>query len=192
MALVHDHGSVPAPPPGDALFSDEGQLALLRRRLVRFFSSKAAGASADELADDVVLRIVENTRSGTHIENVSMYAFGVARRVWLEHLRNPSRTFEPLLEDRHPAATVAPEAEPSRDLECLDRCLLALRPGDRALILRFYGESDDGLKNKERRKRLAEELQISANALLLRASRLRQALRGCVEQCCDCGAKEAR
>jgi RNA polymerase sigma-70 factor (ECF subfamily) len=184
MAIVGDGERVPAEPAGEGLFGEARELALLRRRLLRFFSSKGALSAADELADEVLLRVVEQARRGTRIDDMASYALGIARRVWLEHLRNPARAFEPLADGVEPAARATAEPDAPRGLACLERCLVTLRADDRALILRFYGNGDHPIKNKDRRREMADELKISSNALFLRASRIRRDLRVCVEDCC--------
>jgi DNA-directed RNA polymerase specialized sigma24 family protein len=164
----------------DAALVSEEVLLEVRPRLLRFFSSHGRAWAADELADDVILRVLTKRRQGEVIENVTAYSLGIARFVLLEHLRSPASRQEPLDVDVAADDFVA-EDGPAET--CLDGCLGQLPPGARALILRFYGEGEYGAKNKDVRKHLAVELGISMDALFLRASKLRRRLRQCMEPC---------
>ena len=75
-----------------------------------------------------------------------------------------------------------PEGE---DLEpaslCLEECLQKLSPAERELIERYY-RWDKGMK-KESRARLAAGLNIDLSRLRVRAHRLRERLKKCLEKC---------
>jgi DNA-directed RNA polymerase specialized sigma24 family protein len=160
----------------------ESTLFELRPRLVRFFCSRGRSWAADELADDVILRVLEKRRTGYAIENLQAFTIGVARIVWLEHLRSGADKTDPLPEDfegRHE------EAESSADLDCLEQSLRQIPAAARALVLRFYGAGAEESKNKSNRRRLAEEFGLSMNALFLRVSKLRRQLERSVADCLD-------
>jgi DNA-directed RNA polymerase specialized sigma24 family protein len=158
----------------------ETQLFQLRPRLVRFFSSRGRAWKADELADDTILRVLLKLRKGESIDNLEAYTLGVARIVLLEELRR--RTDDPLPDN---IDRPSPESESSSTSDCLDRCLEALPAGARSLILRFYGEGQHGVPNKDVRKRLADDLGMTMNALFIRAGRLRRELEVSVTGCLD-------
>jgi len=66
-------------------------------------------------------------------------------------------------------------------LDCLDRCMRALPADDAQLILDYYrGEQRVKI---EQRRRLAEERHLSANALKVRACRIREKLEACINAC---------
>ncbi len=69
------------------------------------------------------------------------------------------------------------ERERERCLSSLDQCLEGLDPGERALVLGYYGEG----RKADLRSRLARDLGISATALRIRAHRLRARLERCVQ-----------
>ena len=112
------------------------------------------------------------------------YCYIVAKFVLLEHLRDPAvrrvRDVD-VGEARAPVAASADAAHDERLLECLDRCLSALGPDDRTLILEYY--RDEQRAKIERRRQLAASLGLTANALAIRACRLRDKLEQCVRGC---------
>lgn len=152
----------------------------LRPRLVRFFSGRGLAWAADDLADDVILRVLKKVRQGEAIESLHGFALGVARLVLLEQLRGPDSRQVPLDVD-----VQAPDTDETESAaqDCLDRCLGELPPRARELILRFYGQGRHGAKIMDVRRHLAGDLAISMDALYLRASKLRRTLRACVESC---------
>ena len=152
--------------------SQEDALIGVRPRLLRYFSCRGLAWAADELADDVILRVLEKLRAGQVILNIEAFVLGVARNVLLERLRRP----EPdALPDDHEAT--ASEPPDSTALDALDWCLRQHDPS--SLVLRYYGEGREG-KNKDIRKALAADLQTTGDALYLRASRLRRKVVTCL------------
>jgi len=68
-----------------------------------------------------------------------------------------------------------------RRLGCLEECLASRQPEDRNLILQYYqGVQREKIEN---RQQLAASLGLSANALAIRACRIRAGLEHCVDQC---------
>jgi DNA-directed RNA polymerase specialized sigma24 family protein len=66
-------------------------------------------------------------------------------------------------------------------LDCLERCLDKLDPDNRELIIQYYlGEQRAKIEN---RRTLAERFKLTANALSIRACRLRTKLEECVTKC---------
>jgi hypothetical protein len=84
-------------------------------------------------------------------------------------------------EARDPVARPGEPAHDERLLECLDRCLSTLGPDDRTLILEYY--RDEQRAKIERRRHLAASLRLTANALAIRACRLRDKLERCIRAC---------
>jgi DNA-directed RNA polymerase specialized sigma24 family protein len=161
----------------------------IRRRLVGYFDRRDR-AGADDLADETLTRIA---RTLEHEEIATRpparYCHVVARFVLLEDIRRERRTV--VLDDaRLVAASRAKSADDREDragavrersLSCLDRCLASLNADRRELIVEYYREARrEGI---DRRRSLAERLGITMNALSIRASRIREALAGCVEGC---------
>lgn len=136
------------------------------------------GVDGDALSDETLDRVARKLEDGVVIAPGSLGAYvrGVARLVFYESTRR-ART-EPLdgAAPERPAPAPESDFEFERRLESLDRCLEDLEPGDRALVLAYYG---DGRK-AEVRSRLAQGLGLSATALRIRAHRLRVRLEQCV------------
>jgi DNA-directed RNA polymerase specialized sigma24 family protein len=132
---------------------------------------------ADALADTTLDRVARKLEEGAAIApgSVGAYVRGVARMVFLEsarHARMQATAGLPPWESTEAQETAA---------ACMDRCLARLEDGDRLLVLRYYAE---GRASAVRRK-LADELGISATALRIRVHRLRERLEQCVSSCLD-------
>jgi DNA-directed RNA polymerase specialized sigma24 family protein len=157
----------------------------MRRRLVRYFERKHC-FDADALADDTLNRVSRRLEEEGTITGAApaQYCHIVAKFVLLEHVRQiESRVRHAIAVDRPLDAK-----EPSGDtdsqqplLECLDRCLNQLDPDEALLILEYYrGEQRAKI---EQRRRLAAELELSPNALSIRACRIRDKLEACITRC---------
>jgi len=75
---------------------------------------------------------------------------------------------------------VVSEREAELKFQCLDHCLEQLSPANRELILGYYGTTE---KKTDQRKNLAGRLGLGANALWIRAHRIRESLRKCASEC---------
>ena len=164
----------------------------MRRRLVSYFGRKRC-LSPDELADETLNRVARKLEEHGTITDASPahYCYIVAKFVFLEYLRGAEHRQISLDEVSgvpdalsHPAAAHADEAGVDADerrFDCLDHCLRQLTAYDRALILEYYsGDQGPGI---ERRRQLAARLGLTANALTIRACRIRGALQACVNGC---------
>ena len=69
------------------------------------------------------------------------------------------------------------------EFECLEQCLDELSSDSRKLVLEYYQHEKHA--KIHHRRRLADELGIAANALRIRAHRMRRALRECVHNCLE-------
>ena len=167
-----------------SLHSDERRAAVLyeeiRYRLIRFFRLNRPH-EAEDLADQVLDRVARKLSDGIAIERVEFYTVGVARFVLRERLAASVREARAQQEIAYLEQS-KPASEPI-DAElysaALAKCLQRLVHADRGMILSYYGA--DGAMRIMVRKRLAESLGISQNALHNRALRLRKQLEQCVE-----------
>ena len=145
----------------------------IRARLLRFLRSRGAPRPED-LADEAIDRVCRKLAEGGTIRvSLERYILGVARRVSLEAWRGERRRREKAA--ALSAALQAQRAHGAADDDALcglERCLDALAPQSRRLLLRYYG--DDGI---ERRAAIARELGLTSNALRVRLHRLRARLR---------------
>lgn len=147
----------------------------VRRALGRFFEGRGIWPP-DECADVVIDRLARRLEENTPIENVRQYAYGVARLVLLEQRRRqPAISIEHI--DRLAAVPArAHDEDPLQD--SLERCLAAIPPEGRALLLAYY-QGERAAKIASRRK-LAAALGLSDNALRSRVQRLRERLEHCI------------
>jgi DNA-directed RNA polymerase specialized sigma24 family protein len=163
----------------------------IRRRLVLYFERRNR-LSADDLADETLNRIGKTLEKDGAIATrpPARYCYVVARFVLLEDIRR-DQVHVPL-DDRRAAAPVGRAvgrpagsddeiAVREQRFECLDRCLQALKPDQRELVVEYY--RDTGRQKVDRRRNLAARMGITMNALGIRAWRIRSALEACMESC---------
>lgn len=146
----------------------------IRSQLIKIFVCRGC-AVPEELADETINRAARKLQeiSSTYTGDPALYFYGVAQLVHLEHVRRKPAPLPP------PPPSATEEAE--LKYECLEKCMESLSEISRELILAYYGE--DKQAKIERRKELAERLGIGANALWIRAHRIRESLRECVNRC---------
>jgi DNA-directed RNA polymerase specialized sigma24 family protein len=163
----------------------------MRRRLVLYFERRHR-PHADELADETLNRISRTLeRSGVIVTRPpARYCYVIARFVLLEDYRREARHVrlhesETLLGSL-PGCGCALEPDlglviQQQRLDCLDHCLLALKPEQRELVVEYY--RDTGRQKIERRRDIAGRLGITMNALGIRVCRIRDVLTECMERC---------
>lgn len=166
--------------------SDGQRYLEIRRRLVLYFDRKNC-SSPDELADETLNRVArrleeEGTIAG---DTPARYCYIVARFVFLESLHR-HRNEAPLHEGLPAMPDTSEEKhEAERRSECLRQCLQKQPPADRRLIESYYrGEQRAKIEN---RRALAAKLEITINALSIRACRIRDKLEACVRKCLSVG-----
>lgn len=150
----------------------------MRRRLEDYFWRKRC-EFPDRLADEVLNRVARRLEEEGGIPDPpARYCYIVARFVFLESLRSAERYRTEL-----PVDVLRADVSDSVDnrLECLEECLMGLPASDRDLILHYY--PDDQRAKLERRRELAARLSMTANALAIKACRIRARLERCVGEC---------
>jgi DNA-directed RNA polymerase specialized sigma24 family protein len=163
----------------------------MHRRLVAYFDRKNC-LTAAELADETLARVAQKLQEKGEITELSPahYCYVTAKFVFLEYLRHTKHGRAGLEEfSVQPGAdsVVVPVAgdgsgEQEKMLSCLDRCLHKLSAADSELILEYYqGEKHEKI---QRRRELGVRLGLSANALTIRACRIRTKVEQCVKHCC--------
>jgi DNA-directed RNA polymerase specialized sigma24 family protein len=157
-----------------------GEYEVIRRKLIAFLDLRGA-ARPEVAADETLDRVARKLQEGESVESLRAYVFGVARRVLMESERRERR--ERAVQGAWMLLRSAPAAtdETERRFACLERCLGALSPENRALIEAYHG-ADVG-PGQEGRVALAIRLGLSATALRTRAHRLRNELAGCLGRC---------
>ena len=158
------------------------QYEAIRVRLLRFFLCRSA-PRPEELADETIDRVCRKLAQGEVIRSadVGRYFLGVARNVareaWdLERRQRESRSLDAIRQMQTPAGPAEDDTA-----GCLDRCLAAMAPESRDLLLRYY--DNDPPEKIARRRALAEALGVKPNALRIRLYRLRAQLEGCLRRC---------
>jgi DNA-directed RNA polymerase specialized sigma24 family protein len=172
--------------------SDGQKYLEIRRRLVRYFERKNC-SPADELADETLSRVARRLAEEGEIREATpaQYCYTVARFVFLECQRRPGQS-QISMESLPFVDRDSPDAQPpserreaesqAKRLQCLETCLRQLPSLHCELILDYYrGERRAKI---ELRRRLAERLGLTANALSIRACRIRDRLERCVRACC--------
>jgi DNA-directed RNA polymerase specialized sigma24 family protein len=152
----------------------------LRRNLVQMFIWRGC-RDPESHADETINRVIRKIDEGEEVRDVIAYAHGVARRLLLEIFKKQER--EQIGIDELPPLVAQPveQDDDENGVLCLRRCLNRLPEESRQLITLYYqGEKSAKIEN---RKRLAESLRITLNALRYRAFDLRQRLQGCIERC---------
>ena len=152
-----------------------------------YFSRKRC-LSPDDLADETLTRVARRLEEQGAFTDTppARYCYIVARFVFLEHVRSADRRQTSLDETRAVADAAAlarlagvdrtAEEAPFDDLE---RCLQQLSANDRLLILDYYaGDDRDRIAS---RRALAARLQLTPNAVTIRACRIRDKLEACVK-----------
>lgn len=166
----------------------EGQSFLdMRGRLVAYFDRKGC-SNSDELADETMNRIarrLEEEEGRITTETPAKYCYITARFVFLESLRGQARAQSLLSEiRREPGEAVEDQnyrKTRERMLDCLEECAGKLDAAKRELILSYYiGKERVKIEN---RRQLAKSLNITLNALSIRACRIRDNLEACVRRC---------
>ncbi len=151
---------------------------LIRTRLIKIFYARGCH-SAEELTDETIDRVSGKSESffETYHGEPELYFYAVAKKVILEYLRRPKIV-------EMPAVTIEEDA-PAEDVEtyyeCLDKCLQNFSDAQRDFITRYY--SEEKRAKLDERKKMERDLNISNDALRIRAYRVRKILQKCVSDC---------
>jgi RNA polymerase sigma factor (sigma-70 family) len=152
----------------------------IRQRLIRVFAGRGC-YEPDHLADITFDRVAAKlpVLSKTYVGDPALYFYGVANHVHHEWLRRQ----RPQTELTERTAVIASDADDEREVEfdCLEKCLAQLPSRDREMIVEYY--RDEKRAKIDRRKKLADRLEISIGALQTKASRIRARLLECVKGC---------
>jgi len=149
----------------------------LRAKLIFFFTRRLL-AFPEDLADEVLDRLVQHLSQGTEIQSVDAFALGIARHVAQEQRGKKVQVqgVDPGFFDNipSPSATLNNEEEIVR----MERCLKELSRSESRLLRGYYLVAGRNLMDA--RKKLLETLGISSTALRQRVFLARQRLRDCM------------
>lgn len=76
---------------------------------------------------------------------------------------------------------VTEDNDDNTQYECLLHCLEVLRISERTLVVNYYQQQ--GRAKIEQHEQMATTMGIAINALRIRACRIKQTLRKCVQEC---------
>lgn len=152
------------------------RLNVIQTRLIQIFVSRGC-VDAESLADEVINRVAVRIDSCvTKYSDPLRCCLGFLDNVYLEYLREQRK-----IQDAQPPPEPRPPDELEKEDHCLRRCLGDLQPAERDLFKRYF-EGESRVRINARRK-LAEELKLTANALRIQAHRIRKRLLVCMEEC---------
>lgn len=155
----------------------------IQRKLITFFECRKC-LEAERLADVSINRVIRRYFEGEDIRTPMGYLYGVAKIIFLEYLAEQKQQragYDYLTHTGEPTSEQA-EGDGNDDLHlCFDGCMAELKDEDRKFIKQYYEE----LRRKkiDTRKSMAQELEISPNAVALRAFHIRERLRRCINKC---------
>lgn len=152
------------------------QYEQLRVRIVKFFEWRSC-LDPDSLADEAFDRVIRKISQGEEIRDIPRYLYGVSKLIYLESAKRQRRE-EPIVID-FPVKTQPEEKDPH--LHCLENCLSHVSQDNQELILRYY--SFDRQAKIDDRKKMADHLGLSINALRIKALRIRSKVEECVMKC---------
>jgi len=161
---------------------------ILRRKLVKFFECYRCHP-AEDYADQVFDRIAKRPDL-KEIRHIPSFALGVARNIYLEHLKHARRIESydgvpdggPVLADDHDyEANLIERLDEEPRLDCLRESLATLTADERQNLLEYY--DDDRQKLSAKRRDLAAKLDITMEALRVRMNRARERLLSLVQDC---------
>ncbi|HEX8068909.1 MAG TPA: sigma-70 family RNA polymerase sigma factor [Pyrinomonadaceae bacterium] len=160
----------------------------IRRSLIRILAWRGC-SDAEGLADETINRVADRVHElkVTYSGDRAAYFYGVVNRL-IKECQREARAQVPV-EDVSGTSGPAPEAgadqedDFAREYDCLLACLERLSPDKRELILAYYQEEKQA--KIDHRKELARRLGLDANALRVRAHRIRAALEECIARCLE-------
>ena len=154
----------------------------IRLRLTKIFYARGC-REAEELADDTIERVTKKVDSvaENYEGDPALYFYGVAKNVFLEQTRKPvANELPPNLQNEPDEST--PDELEARD-RCLEKCLKKLSEEESKFILKYY--KSEKAQKIENRKKMMQKLDITVEALRVRAFRIREKLQKCVFQCIE-------
>jgi len=184
-------------PPPDAVtgpwsvFGDnpEGageQYKHLHRKLFFYFESRRC-EDPNELAHKTLGRLMEKYGQHVEIRDLTRYSYGIAKNVLHEYLRDKEAEKKYVTDEEYHSRVHTPdedaEARKERKLKCKKKCLAGLSGQERMMLTDYF--SGRGRSRQKRRERMAEQLNISLQALRLRVFHLRRGLKKCLEKCLE-------
>ena len=147
------------------------------RRYFRYRGCSDPDSLADETINRVAAKLSELDLS-TKAKKISIF-YGFALNIYREYLAKTAKrgvAFNPDLVSQEDS-----EGDVNGEMFCLEKCLSSFNEEDEKLILKYY--SKDKSEKIILRKKMAEDLDITTNALHVRIYRIKENLKICIEEC---------
>lgn len=158
----------------------------IRKGVIRFFRVRDC-ADPVALTDETLNRVADKLPGEkTDREKIPLkYIYGFAINVYREYERISSK-IEIQLDQNLPLDALVSQNFPdnkSDDIICLEQCLKNFPSEDGEMMLEYYGQ-DKSVK-LEFRRHMAENKNITVQALHTRIHRTKNNLKKCIEKCMD-------
>ncbi len=167
----------------DTFSSQEEEAALaytkLRESLVRYFELKGI-SEVDDAADAAIDRVAGKLVQNTKIDDITRYAFGIAKNIFLERLR-ASQIEIRAVNHFYEKQDKQPDLVETGNLEPLRKCFDKLYEDEQELLSRYFEDLPFDLLF-ENRQDLAKRQKVSLNVLRNRVSRIRKRLEDCLDK----------
>lgn len=160
-----------------------------RARLAYFFAARGC-TCAEELTDEVFVRVQHKLAEGVTIQSMDAYLLRVAEFVALEHKRKIAARpaciaiagVDSCVENPEQLAEERLHLAKARQRErCRKRCWQRMTEAERQKLIEYF--SDEGSSRAASRHRLAQTLDLSLAHLRVEIHRIRRALEECVRNC---------
>src|SRR5262249_50654416 len=155
----------------------------IRATLIKIAACRGC-SNPEDLADLTIDRVMQKLPGiqANYVGDPGPYFSSVLRFIILENQRTAIQSSEAAYQATNGAPHDNENAE--RAYDCLGKCISRLlTPAKQALIIDYYG--GDRRTAVEDRKRLAQRMGITRNALRVRADRIRASLEGCLAACLE-------
>jgi len=165
----------------ETLSSNEREAAVvytdLHASLVRYFELKGI-SEPDKAADETIDRVAEKINQEKEVKDLTRYAFGVAKFVYLEKLRREKIGLH-AADEFYSKNGTSKNFGGSDEFEPLRKCFESLYKHEQEL-LSIYFEDLPFDQLSENRQKMADRENVSLNTLRIRVSRLRKRLEDCL------------
>lgn len=163
------------------------QFRSLQGKLTLFFEVRHC-IDPEELADETIERVIRKLCEGAKVSDLMSYSYGVAKNIFYEYLRREKAKHKYSDEQRYRSEAETEDdaheaAQQERRLQCLEECTKRLKEEARWMLFEYYRYK--GQRKLEHRRKMAEKLNITREALTLRIFHLKRKLRKCIDDCLE-------
>jgi DNA-directed RNA polymerase specialized sigma24 family protein len=154
---------------------------VMHAKLVTFFEHRNSPDPVQH-ADEVFDRVSRKVAEGVEVSNPMSYCYGVARMLQKEIYKEVERNRVAVDGFYSDCSSNAGEEEETLTADCLHKCLGQMPEDERQRLLEYY---EGGERARiERRKKMAERLNVTLNGLRIDICRSRMKLQRCTNECC--------